>query len=92
MRGDKAIAVAPLGLNIKRVLGLIAQFLAEPTDEHFEITRLGNIFGSPDMFEKVAMRERNTGVMRQFGEQPVLGRRQPDNLAAQSHLMGIEVN
>ncbi len=47
----KAIAYAPLGLNVERLLRIIPQLLPQAAHEDFKIVRIPDVLWPPDLLE-----------------------------------------
>src|SRR5207247_1451214 len=86
------IAQAVLGGDVRAAGRDRLELEAEVPDRHPQEVDVGVVAGAPDGGEDLAMRDQLTGMLDEIGEQPELGRRQPDVLALQSSPVVIEVD
>lgn len=65
---SEPVSDSPLGLNISRLLRVIAELLAQPSNEHFQIGHTVDVFGSPYLLEQIAMRQNGPGLSGKLAE------------------------
>ena len=87
--GDEAITGTTARLDIARVRGVVAEFIAQAIDEDLEIVGFIDVVAPPDPFEQGAVGYDLSSVPREDLEQQIFGRRQIDDCAIDPNLTRV---